>query len=316
MNKKKYDIPASDHSANHHDNNDDWFERLITNPISISVAIFLVMLCFVVIISRDYYGPGSFTENLLAEAHGVLIDILMLGVIIVWFQQKGNNKLLARRYQDEIDDFRNWKAEEAARRIRGNIKRMNEIGITSIDLSNCYLRNMDMRSYRLDFSNLWRSDLSFCDIRNASMVNAYMEDINLYSSVLSSSVFKNAVLLKADLRNADMRHSIFSGASMQESKLNESDLENASFENADLSKADLSECNLTGANLRNCVLEESVFEGTYIRKADLRGARGLTAMQLSKAHTLFETEVDEDILLELMECSASLFVNPEVNAEW
>lgn len=295
---------------------EDWFEKLITNPISISVVVFIVMLGFVLFISKDYYGPRSFTENLLAEAHGVLIDILMLGVIIVWFQQKGNNKLLARRYQDEIDDFRNWKAEEAARRIRGNIKRMNEIGISAIDLNNCYLRNMDMRRYNLDGANMWRSDMSFCDLRNASMANSYMEDTNLYSSVLSNANFKNAVLWKADLKNADLRNTIFINAVMQESKLNESDLENSDLENANLTNVDLSGCNLFNVNLKGCDLEGAAFAGAYLKKANLRDSKGLTVNQLLKAQTLFETEMDEMLFIELININSSLFVNPEVNAEW
>lgn len=295
---------------------EDWFEKFITNPISISIAVFVVMLGFVLFISKDYYGPRSFTENLLAEAHGVLIDILMLGVIIVWFQQKGNNKLLARRYQDEIDDFRNWKAEEAARRIRGNIKRMNEIGLSAIDLNNCYLRNMDMRRYRLDGSNLWRSDLSFCDLRDASLSNSYMEDINLYSSILTNANFEKAVLLKADLKNADLRNTQFKNAVMQGSNLNESDLENADMENADLSKVDLRGCNLFNANLKGCDLDGAILDGAYLKKVNLRGAKGISVQQLVKAQTLFEAEMDEILLLDLININASLFVNPEVNAEW
>lgn len=294
----------------------DWLENIATDPISISVAVFAVMLGFVVFISMDYYGPRSFTENLLAEAHGVLIDILMLGVIIVWLQQKGNQKLLAKRYQEEIDDFRNWKAEEAARRIRGNIKRMNEIGIGAIDLSNCYLRNMDMRRCKLDGANLWKSDLSFCDLRNTSVQNAYMEETNLYSANISDSVFKGSLMWKADLKNADMRNTVFINASMQDSKMNESDLENSDFENADLRNADMTECNLTGANLKFCNLEGTVFSGAFIKKANLRGARGLTKDQLIMAETLFDTDMDELLFIELMDAKSSLFLNPEINAEW
>lgn len=294
----------------------DWFEKLSTNPISISVAVFAVMLGVVVFISKDYYGPRSFTENLLAEAHGVLFDILMLGVIIVWLQQKGNEKLLAKRYQDEIDDLRNWKAEEAARRIRGSIKRLNGIGIGAIDLNNCYLRNMDMRKYKFDGSNLWKSDLSFCDIRNVSMQNAYLEDVNLYSSNLSNSNLSRSVLWKADLRNSDLRSTFFQNSSMQDSKLNESDLENSDLENSDLKNSDMSECNLTGANLKDCNLKGTIFDGAFIKQANLRGAKGLTIDQLLKAETLYSTEMDEVLFLDLVNMKSSLFLNPEINAEW
>jgi uncharacterized protein YjbI with pentapeptide repeats len=50
------------------------------------------------------------------------------------------------------------------------------------------------------------------------------------------------------------------------------------------------------ANMRNCYLMGADFENASLYKADLRGAKGLTIEQLSKAKTLYLAQFDDELL--------------------
>jgi len=50
------------------------------------------------------------------------------------------------------------------------------------------------------------------------------------------------------------------------------------------------------ANLRGCYLTGADFENASLYKADLRGAKGITLEQLTKAKTLYLAQFDEEIL--------------------
>jgi hypothetical protein len=83
-----------------------------------------------------------------------------------------------RRYQEEIDDLREWGCDEAAHRIADNIKRLNRSGITNIRLERCRLVRAN-----LERVNLREADLSGAEgwtnkqwVQAASLVGATLPD--------------------------------------------------------------------------------------------------------------------------------------------
>jgi hypothetical protein len=93
--------------------------KTISSPVAISITVFIVATLVVVGLSYKDYGP-EFWLNVKVEAHGMLFDILVIGVLILWLNQLGEKRREIQRYIDEIDDFRGWESEEAAHRIRGD----------------------------------------------------------------------------------------------------------------------------------------------------------------------------------------------------
>ncbi len=99
-------------------------KRLIpTSAVSISIAVFVIASIVVIRISRSYYD-GDFMENVLVEAHGMLFDILDIGVLILFLNKLVEKQMESQRYLDEIDDFRGWESEEASYRIASNLRRL------------------------------------------------------------------------------------------------------------------------------------------------------------------------------------------------
>jgi uncharacterized protein YjbI with pentapeptide repeats len=222
-----------------------------------------------------------FFPQILVEAHGMLFDVAVIGILIFWLNKIGEERRRIKTYLDEIDDFRLWESDEAAFRTVGNIKRLNQNKIYNINLVNCYLAKTNLSHVNLTASNLNSSNLSSanlvgCILENArlnqtNLENAQLNQVNLSHSFASGAIFKDAVLIKAN------------------------------FENAFLIKTDFTNAFLMEAKLRGCHVTGATFTNANLYKADLRDIQGLDIDTLVKAKTLFLAKFDEDVMNGLIE---------------
>jgi len=154
--------------------------------------VFFGILAFVLI--RSFYGryaEPDFRDSLIAELHGMLLDLLVIGAFIQGFSALGARRhdRLQRigRWQEEIEDYLGWDEKEATLRIVGNIKRLNREGVSNITLVNAYLP-----AAQLYLTNLRRADMRGANLRGASLFRVDLRGADLWQ----------ADLLDADLRGA------------------------------------------------------------------------------------------------------------------
>lgn len=256
----------------------EFFDSIIEKPMLTSSLVLLVVTILVLGLSLQYYirDFDSFIQQVLAEAHGMIFDIAVIGILLVWLNQNGEKRQRIRTYKDEIDDFRLWESEEAAFRTVGNIKRLNRHKIYEINLVNCYLAKTN-----LNYANLCGSNLNSANVGQSSLIES-----NLENARLNQTNFENSNLNQANLSNA-----YASGANFKDSFLIK-----ANFESAFLIKTNFNNAFLMEANLQNCYLMGADFENASLYKADLRGAKGLSIEQLSKVKTLYLARFDDEIL--------------------
>lgn len=198
---------------------------IIDDPIKSSCSALLVAIAIIVIVTGFWDSLSgmffkntkwglynrTFWESVLVEAHGMLLDILVFGVLLVWIAKKRENRLEVKRYIEEIDDFRGWKSEEAVRRIRGNILRLNRLGKTDIDLHHCFLKGADLRR---------------ANLRGAKLTGAVLEDAKFWMADLSDSKLwsanlEGASLYEANLQGADLWRAKLKGAKVYSEMLAE-----------------------------------------------------------------------------------------------
>jgi BTB/POZ domain-containing protein KCTD9 len=256
----------------------DVFNSIIEKPLLTSSLVLLFVTLIVLGLSAKYYIHefDTFIQQILAEAHGMIFDIAVIGILIFWLNQNGEIRQRIRTYKDEIDDFRLWESEEAAFRTVGNIKRLNRHKIHEINLVNCYLARTNLNYVNLSGSNLNSSNVSQSSLIESNLVNARLNQTN----------FENSNLNQADLTGA-----YASGANFKDAFLIK-----ANFEAAFLIKANFKNSFLMESNLTNCYLMGADFENASLYKADLRGAKGLSIEQLSKVKTLYLAKFDDEIL--------------------
>ena len=256
------------------------FNLIIRRP----AFFFLFAAIFVYFILRYY--SSKFTDfsssDLLVEAHGMLFDLIVFGIILSIYEHYRGRVDRIERYNDEIDDFRGWDSKEAAHRIAGCIKRLNREGVTQMDLSYCYLSKIDLM--QKTFEEGFR--------KSATLEEAYFWAANLKGPNLSWS----------DLQGVNLEEAILNIA-----VFNEVNLERANLQGAFLIGSDLSEANLKGANLKGANLEGADLKGANLERADLEGAI-YTTNQLLLVKSLYKCKnLDPTIEAELREKKPCLF---------
>ncbi len=256
----------------------NYFDEVVEKPLLTASFVLLFVFIIVVGLSLKYWvwEFDTFYVQILAEAHGMIFDIAVIGILLFWLNQNGDIRQRIRTYKDEIDDFRLWESEEAAFRTVGNIKRLNRHRIYEINLVNCHLSRTN-----LNYVNLQGSNLNSANLSHSSLI-----ETNLENTRLNQTNFENSNLNQADLKNA-----YASGANFKDAFLIK-----AQFENAFLIKTSFKNAFLMEANMQNSYLMGADFENASLYKADLRGAKGLTIEQLTKAKTLYLAKFDDDIL--------------------
>lgn len=254
------------------------FNSVIEKPLLTSSLVLLMVTILVLGLSLQYYLEDfdTFIQQVLAEAHGMIFDIAVIGILIFWLNQNGEIRQRIRTYKDEIDDFRLWESEEAAFRTVGNIKRLNRHKIHEINLVNCYLPRTNLNYVNLSGSNLNSSNVTQSSLIECNFENARLNQTNFENSNLNQANLKGAYASGANFKDAFLIKTNFDGAFLIK----------ANFRNAFLMEANLQDCYLMGAD----------FENASLYKADLRGAKGLSIEQLAKVKTLYLAKFDDEIL--------------------
>ncbi len=262
----------------------EWFNEIdkriysiSEKPLLTSTIVLVVTAVVVVSISLPYYQENfhGFFGQVMAEAHGMVFDIAVIGILIFWLNKTGEKRSRIRAYREEIDDFRLWESEEAAFRTVGNIKRLNRHKLYDIDLAHSYLVKTNLNHVKLIGANL-----NYANLFNSVLINA-----NLEGARLNQTNFENCHMNQTLLRKSYANGAIFK----------DSYLIKADFEKAFLIKANFENAFLMEANLRDAYLTGSDFTNANLYKADFRGAKGIDIENLAEAKTLYLAQFDDDI---------------------
>ncbi len=253
------------------------------NQILTSTLVLIFLGIIIIGLSLRYYlhDFANFWPQVLAEAHGMLFDIAVIGILIFYLNRRGDTRTRIRTYKDEIDDFRLWESEEAAFRTVGNIKRLNRHRIFNINLVDCYLAKTNLNHTNLTGSNL----------NNANASNSMMIEINLENARLNQTIFENSNLNQANMKGAYASGAVFRDAYMIK----------ANFEKAFLIKSDFQNAFLMEANLQGAYLMGANFDNATLYKADFRNVTGLTVDQLANVKTLYLAKFDDDLAMQIQE---------------
>lgn len=141
----------------------------------------------------DLFKP-EFWDNVLVEAHGMFMDIILFGIILTFYEGFTDKHKEIQRLHEEIDDYRGWNEPEAVYRIIGCIRRLNKKGITNINLESCYLQGANLQAVNLQGADLRGadlkgatfhfSDLRFSDLRFSDLRGAHLDLLQLQGAII------------------------------------------------------------------------------------------------------------------------------------
>ena len=245
-------------------------------PHQLTFYVFLLACAIIIPLALPFWvnDAAGFFKEVMAEAHGVLLDILIIGWLLFWVRKQGERRLVTQRYREEIEDYLGWRAPEATLRIAGNIRRLNRLGVRiPLTLTEAYLKGANLTDVNLEEADLWGADLT-----SAKLVGARLSETNLAGALLQEADLERATLIKADLRGAnlteaDLERAFLEEADLRGATLTGADLQFASMPGANLERARLIGANLRGAHLEHANLRGADFEGANLHGASLDGAR-------------------------------------------
>ena len=159
--------------------------------------------------------------------------------------------------------------------------------------------------------DLMKTDLRMASLFEANFENAILWEANLENAILWEVNLSGAELSEADLRKTKLYKANLSGAGLFGADLRGANLTEANLTKADLIKADLRGANLTEADLKGAYLEEADLRKTKLYKANLRGAHYLTIKQLSEVKTLYEAELDSELMEQIKKKYPHLLEKPK-----
>lgn len=173
------------------------------------------------------------------------------------------------------------------------------------------LEGLDLREYTMASVNLTGAIMDNVNLGGVNLIESNLVETKLVGAHLEGANLRKAHLERANLAGSFMENTDLRGANLREAYLEDADLRGASMINANLKGAYLEDADLSGADLTRAILMETDFKRTNLERANLKGTIDLTFDQLSQVKTLYNTKLDEELLIPLKEKYPNLFENPE-----
>ena len=190
-----------------------------------TVLVWLLATLAIVIagVRLKYYSMPDFWVNIVAGIHTGLFDVLLIGIFVLWLNQRDESQLETRmeikRNREELDFWRSDGSIVATKRNMVSIKHLNEFGVYEMNLSDCALYGQDLSEAILTASNMegmtaWDANFASADLRRVKLNKADLRRTNFTRANLEGAELRNAVLTRADFQNANIKAVDFTDANV------------------------------------------------------------------------------------------------------
>jgi BTB/POZ domain-containing protein KCTD9 len=205
----------------------------------------------------------DFFENLLVEIHGGILDLLIVGVILYWFDKRRNKKETKKKAEKTLDYLRFYNGSEASFLFYGALRELLSLGVNSVTISNGNLSNLKIKDL-----NLISSKLIAVNFSNSTLTNSKFTDCDLEASQFIDTKFKNVNFENVNIERAKFINS----------KLNAMDFTKSSIISADFKNSELKSSIFKGVDCSNVS-----FKGSNLRSANFIGAKNITKEMIREA---------------------------------
>lgn len=234
----------------------------IKHPVKTAVCVFLCVALIAVYLSRGFYSR-EFYQNVLVELHGLLMDLLVIGTVVLCIDLKRARANEINRLVEIIEDFSVWHSDESAIRVFGAFNRLRKQGIVP-SLESHYLRNIHSRAANFSETNLSNSDLSSSSMPDGDFRFSRLRWTIFAGTALQGADFRGANLFEADMRGSDLTDANFSGTIVQGVRFDGlTILDRVKFTDAYLCDLDLSSAVLDNIDCRGVKYHSVTFPADF-----------------------------------------------------
>ncbi len=256
---------------------------MFSHLTKVKIFLILAIIFTIVLLSLDYFLKIDY-KDVIVEAHGLLMDIILFGIVITLYESWKSNKERIKNLEEQLDDFRQWEEPEATYRIIGIFKRLKQLKVSKVDLSYCYLKDAFFDS-KFNMENV--------NFSHARMQHSRLIDLDMNNGKLFGTNLEVATLSKVNLKNANLE-----AACLNKARL----FRNVNFENANLKRAGLIDISFgesidfTNVELNDALVNQDFFE--RLEKSKVIGREEIT-----KHYEIVKIGNDENFLFRLKKIS-------------
>lgn len=223
----------------------------------------------------------NFWEGVLVEAHGLLFEILVIGLILLWLDSRRQKTEYIEKNLENLWDLNTLQENEVIKKKMGSVKRLNDAKVFKIDVTDLLIVDVNIKNFVFKESKLFGLKLKNCKIFDLELTKSKVN-----SGEFSDSSFKRCNLSGSDFKNADFSNAKIIGINLQK---------------ANLLRAKFTSANLETADLRGANLDKAVFQDASLRNANIRMCLNVDLNSLAKASNLDYIKADDDIISGLLQ---------------
>lgn len=258
-------------------------------PLRAVTFLFLLTLLIVVFLTSCWEMVSSnifpnttlglynkdFWENVLVEAHGMVFDILIIGVIVVWLDTRRTTFNEKKSMLNELSDMSYLDLPEVNHRKVGMMHRLNKLGVESFNIDELIIAEVRVKRLNVGASTL--------------------NNLKVMRSSISESHFTKTALLRADFSDTQIKSTKFLNCEMKKAVFIRAKAHGVDYSNSNLERARFMDADLQNAIFKGCNLREANFENANLRNTNFKDATYVKAESLLKAKSLDYIVVDEEI---------------------
>jgi hypothetical protein len=260
-----------------------WTAIIITGIAG--VLVFLVTACWSSVSSSvfpnttlGFYDRG-FWESLLVEMHGMIVELAVVGVLLLWLDGRREHKRTIVQCREDLWDYAEYDFPEAHLKKISALKRMLAAGTSDINVRNLHLSTRELKG------------MSF---EGASIIGLRLND-----GKITSSTFKNVEMRSSNFVSCRMQDVKFEGGSIYKSNFQGATLRGVLFRDVNLKNVVFTHCDMVSSIFKGVSLSGVKFEGANLNRCSFKGAVDIDVGELSKALNLDYIAISDMYLQEL-----------------
>lgn len=258
------------------------FNRTILSMRNIVFIFSLYAIAIIVITLKTNNYSDGFLASFLVNANSSILDFLILGVILYYFEHKRQNKETVKELLEDLENLAKHSSAELNIMKIKIIRQLNSKGVLNINVQRIELNKLSTIKY-LNFKNADLKSLNMSEsyIRDCSFVDCEIQALNINDNRL-----KNVKFTRCNLKNLKAINTKF---------------QNVEFEECNFSGGFFNNSNLKSCIMKNCDFKDVTYEKAILSSANILGAKNINTERMTEAESLDYIKCSDEIKIALKE---------------
>lgn len=292
--------------------------KLSLDPTVLTFALTVIFSLLIIIFSKNIYLEhwNDLLLQLVAEAHGFILDILVLGFLFVRINQIADRKKEISQCLEDIEDLRLKSSDieliqvemmSEKTLVTNNYDNLNPEPQFAFSIKGSPIWNSEYVRIKISkaIKKLARHKMNSLDLHCVNVNGGRFLEINLRKSNLNTSLFMDCKLSKSNFSLVSCHDTSFNGSCLEYADFEEANAIGASFVNCNLNYTKFTTANLISADFSNAFMNYTRFNNAdltganfskaHLMHCDFRGAKGINANMFLKVKWKTNCKFDPDI---------------------